>query len=104
MAAPRSVSNVLRCKSGGQRSTAGSDCRTVRRKVDFKSTDVEPTSGFDHPEFMHRKERLALLDRQGGQAAIMIPSIAVLVEGDFSDWPDALCANYRAFNRWVEEE
>lgn len=58
----------------------------------------------DYPEFMERKSRLDVLDRQGVESALMISTAALDCEYDFRDRPQALCANYRSFNRWVEEE
>jgi predicted TIM-barrel fold metal-dependent hydrolase len=73
-------------------------------KSDYEGGGSNHLSAFEHPAYMKRPERLALMDGQNIEAAIFIPTIAVLVEGDFGDQPDVLCANYRSFNRWVEEE
>ncbi|WP_281690104.1 amidohydrolase family protein [Pseudonocardia thermophila] len=73
-------------------------------KADYSGNGVEPISAFNEPAFMHRTERLALMDRQNMEAALFIPSMAVLIEGDFAETPRVVTANYRAFNRWLEEE
>jgi predicted TIM-barrel fold metal-dependent hydrolase len=73
-------------------------------KADYSGNGAQPLSAFEHPAYMRRPERLALMDQQNIAAALMIPTMAVLIEGDFGDRPDVVSANYRAFNRWLEEE
>lgn len=48
--------------------------------------------------------RLALMDDQQIEAAIMYPASAHDIEYQFADNVDALYANIRAFNRWIHEE
>lgn len=72
--------------------------------ADYSGNGAVPRSAFEQPAFMHRAERLTLMDEQNIQASLMIPTMAVLIEGDFGDRPDVVCANYRSFNRWLEEE
>jgi hypothetical protein len=62
-------------------------------------------------EFRHRSEafgnrdlRLALMDEQGIDKALMFPAAAHDIEFEFADNIPALCANIRAFNRWMHEE
>ena len=54
--------------------------------------------------FRHRGARLKLMDSQGVEAAIMLPSMALTVEAEIHDDSDATYANFRSFNRWLEEE
>jgi predicted TIM-barrel fold metal-dependent hydrolase len=56
------------------------------------------------PEFTNRSARLQVLDEQGIEAAIMLPSLGVGVEHFMMDNPDQLYANLRAFNRWLDED
>ncbi|HZQ77911.1 MAG TPA: amidohydrolase family protein [Acidimicrobiia bacterium] len=56
------------------------------------------------PPMIERSARLRLLDEQGLDAIIQLPTVGMLVEPDFADQPDVLMANYRAFNRWVEDD
>lgn len=56
------------------------------------------------PEFFRREERLKIMDAQGVGAAIMLPTLGVGIENDLRKDPDALYANVRSFNRWVEED
>jgi predicted TIM-barrel fold metal-dependent hydrolase len=58
----------------------------------------------DHPEFIEKSARLALMDEQGVQAAIMLPTLGVSVEYDLRFDPGLLYASLRAFNRWLEED
>jgi predicted TIM-barrel fold metal-dependent hydrolase len=62
-------------------------------------------------EFRHKSEafgnrdlRLALMDEQGIDKALMFPAAAHDIEYEFADNLDALYANIRAFNRWMHEE
>lgn len=56
------------------------------------------------PAFQHRDDRLALMDEQGIEATIMLPSFGVSVPARMVDDPEQLYANFRSFNRWLEEE
>jgi predicted TIM-barrel fold metal-dependent hydrolase len=62
-------------------------------------------------EFRHKSEafgnrdlRLALMDEQGIDKAMMFPAAAHDIEYEFADNIPALYANIRAFNRWMLEE
>ncbi|SRR5579883_1937526 len=52
----------------------------------------------------NRDLRLALMDEQGIEAALMYPASAHDIEFEFADDVDAMYANIRAFNRWIHEE
>ena len=52
----------------------------------------------------NRDLRLALMDDQGIEAALMFPASAHDIEFEFADHVDAMYANVRAFNRWMHEE
>ena len=52
----------------------------------------------------NRDLRLALMDDQGIQAALMYPASAHNIEYELADNIEALYANVRAFNRWMHEE
>ena len=56
------------------------------------------------PEFTDRKARLEVMDRQGIEAVIMLPSMTIHVEHDMRHDVSAAYANLRSFNRWVEED
>jgi predicted TIM-barrel fold metal-dependent hydrolase len=55
-------------------------------------------------EFTDRSARLRVMDEQGIEAAIMLPSLGVGVEHFMLDDPIQLYANLRAFNRWLDED
>jgi predicted TIM-barrel fold metal-dependent hydrolase len=52
----------------------------------------------------NRDLRLALMDDQQIEAALMYPASAHDIEYHFADNVDAMYANIRAFNRWIYEE
>ncbi len=54
--------------------------------------------------FGNRDLRLALMDEQGIDKALMFPAAVSDIEYEFADNVDALYANIRAFNRWMLEE
>ena len=55
------------------------------------------------PAFQQRSARLALMDEQGIQSVVMLPTFGVAVEDYMTGDPEQLYANLRSFNRWVEE-
>jgi predicted TIM-barrel fold metal-dependent hydrolase len=52
----------------------------------------------------NRDLRLALMDDQGIDKAVMFPNTAHDIEFEFADDLESLYANVRAFNRWIYEE
>src|SRR5262249_41893568 len=56
------------------------------------------------PQFRDRDARLRTLDQQGIEAAIMLPSFGIAFEDDAMRDPEAMLANMRAFNRFVEDD
>jgi predicted TIM-barrel fold metal-dependent hydrolase len=54
--------------------------------------------------FGNRDLRLALMDEQGIDKAVMFPAAAHDIEYEFAENIPALYANIRAFNRWMAEE
>jgi hypothetical protein len=61
---------------------------------------VEPM----HPAYVDRVARLALMDAQGVEAILIFPTVAVCVEHFMKDDPEQLYANFRAFNRWLDDD
>jgi len=60
---------------------------------------------YEHPAFVNRDARLALMDEQGIQAAYILPTAAVCLEYNlYQDGPQAAFANLRSFNRWLEDD
>lgn len=61
----------------------------------------------DHPiqpEYVSRDARLAVMDEQGVEGCLMLPSLGVCVEHFMTDDVGQTYANLRAFNRWLEED
>src|SRR5438270_7936989 len=55
------------------------------------------------PEYQDREARLRLMDEQGIEGTILLPTLGVGMEQALSDDPPALISAFRAFNRWLEE-
>ena len=68
---------------------------------DFRESDVIEAM---QPAYVQRDARLALMDKQGLEAAILFPTLAVCVEHFMRDDPVQMYANLDAFNRWLDEE
>lgn len=56
------------------------------------------------PEFVDRDARLAVMEAQKIEACIMLPTLAVCVEHFMNGDPEITYKNFRAFNRWLEED
>ncbi|MGW1028570.1 amidohydrolase family protein [Streptomyces sp. NPDC002577] len=67
-------------------------------------THREVINAKDYPEFTERTARLALMDEQGLEATLMLPTLGVAVEYDMRDDVELTYASLRAFNRWLEED
>src|SRR6266567_7802808 len=67
-------------------------------------THREVINARDHPAFTEKAARLALMNAQGIEAAIMLPTLGVAVEYDMRDDVELTYASLRAFNRWLEED
>lgn len=52
----------------------------------------------------HRDDRLTVMDRQGLEACLVFPTVAVCVEHFMKDDPQQTYANLHAFNRWLDED
>ena len=67
-------------------------------------THREVINAKDHPAFMNRAARLELMDHQGLEATIMLPTLGVAMEQDLVHDTDLTFASLRAFNRWLEDD
>ena len=56
------------------------------------------------PAYVDRDARLARMDAQGVDAALIFPTVAVCVEHFMKDDPHQLYANFHAFNRWLDDD
>ena len=64
--------------------------------------ELEPIE--DRPEYRDRAARLRVMDEQGLEACLMLPTIGVGMEAALEHDPEALTAAFRSFNRWLEED
>jgi predicted TIM-barrel fold metal-dependent hydrolase len=64
--------------------------------------ELEPIG--ERPEYRDRAARLKLMDEQGLEACIMLPTLGVGMETALEQDPEALLAAFRAFNRWLDED
>jgi len=74
--------------------------RDPQRK-DYRSTF---DAGSMLPAYQNRDKRLELMDDQGIEAAVLLPSLAVCVERPIRHDPALTDAVMRAFNRWLEDD
>jgi predicted TIM-barrel fold metal-dependent hydrolase len=58
----------------------------------------------ERPEYRNRDARLAVMDQQGLQGAIFLPTLGVGMEQALIHDAPALMAAFRAFNRWMDED
>ena len=56
------------------------------------------------PAYVDRDARLELMDRQGVDAMVLFPTLAVCVEHFMKENPERTYLNVRAFNRWIDED
>jgi predicted TIM-barrel fold metal-dependent hydrolase len=64
--------------------------------------ELEPIE--TRPEYRNREARLAVMDRQGIEQTILLPTLGVGMETALEDDPDALTAAFGAFNQWLLED
>ena len=58
----------------------------------------------ERPEYRNRDARLKVMDEQGLEACLMLPTLGVGMETALEGDPGALKASFRAFNRWLDED
>ena len=56
------------------------------------------------PAYRDRDARLAQLDEQGLEGALLFPTLGVGMQESLRHDPEAACAAFRGFNRWLEED
>ena len=56
------------------------------------------------PEYRDRDARLAVMDSQGMESTIMLPTLGVGMETALEHDPEALMAAFSAFNRWLLDD
>ena len=56
------------------------------------------------PEYRDRDRRLALMDAQGVEAALLLPTLGVTIEHFMKEDVEQTTANLGAFNRWLDDD
>jgi predicted TIM-barrel fold metal-dependent hydrolase len=56
------------------------------------------------PEYRDRVARVRVMDEQGLESVIMLPTLGVGMEAALEHDPDACTAAFTAFNRWLQED
>ena len=56
------------------------------------------------PEYIAAEKRFSVLDSQGLAAAWVFPTLGMLYEELIKEDPEAVCALYQSFNRWLHED
>jgi predicted TIM-barrel fold metal-dependent hydrolase len=64
--------------------------------------ELEPLS--KRPEYSDRDARVRLMDEQGIEGAIFLPTLGVGMEQALIHDPPALVSAFRAFNRWMDDD
>ena len=82
---------------------AGSMLEILHRKGDVSWKDSYSKENM-LPGFQNRDARLALMDEQGIEAALLLPTVAVVVEQEIVRDVELTYASLRAFNRWLEDD
>src|SRR5947209_8290429 len=87
-----------------ERVAAPGGLREMLRSLKSGHVSESDASCAMHPAFQHRDARLALMDEQGLDAAVLFPTTAVCVEHCMRTDPEATYLNIRAFNEWLDED
>lgn len=77
------------------RNTRGMDLKTM-------FGDLDPLA--EHPGYRHRDARVALLDEQGLDGALLFPTLGVGMQEALKRDVPALHAAFEAFNRWLDDD
>ena len=89
IAKPGVLTDYFRAKSGG------SDLRA-------RLAELEPIE--ERPEYRDRDARVEVMDRQGIESTLMLPTLGVGMEAALEHDPQALTAAFSAFNRWLLDD
>jgi len=81
----------------------GSMLEILHRKGDVQWKDSYSAENM-LPAYQDRDARIELMDEQGIEAALLLPSVGVVVEQSLIGDPELTCASLRAFNRWLEDD
>ncbi|MCO8127788.1 amidohydrolase [Acidimicrobiia bacterium EGI L10123] len=78
--------------------------KDILRSTKYGSFEEARSSENMHPAFQDRGERLKLMDEQGVETTLLLPTVGVAWEQETLHNVPAHYANLRSFNRWVEED
>lgn len=70
----------------------------------FSEPDLAVREPTDQPRYRHPEARLAAMDEQGVERALIYPNLGIVVENEMQDDVEALCANLSAYNSWLAED
>ena len=77
--------------------------REMLRSMSSGSISDNPRSHPVQPEYLDSAARLELMNRQGVGQSLLLPSLGVCVE-HFMHNGEQTMANFRAFNRWMDDD
>ncbi len=95
---PRSTRSPSRAAS---RTTSAAATRTASTSRRCSATSNRST---EHPGYRHREARLALLDEQGMDGALLFPTLGVGMQEALRRDVPALHAAFTAFNTWLDDD
>jgi predicted TIM-barrel fold metal-dependent hydrolase len=75
-----------------------------KKEIGFTTDEADLIRPLDFDEFLRADARLPVMDAQGVEAALLLPTFGVMWEHDFRQDTSAFYANVRSFNRWVQED
>lgn len=85
-------------------SAAGSLARSLRKGDHRVEADGDTTIVTPKEYTTDRDGRVALIEEQGLDGAVLLPTLAITVEHFMKDDPVQTYANLRAFNSWVDDQ
>jgi predicted TIM-barrel fold metal-dependent hydrolase len=89
--------------AGSKVAKAGS-LREMLRSMKGGATADSATTEPMQPAYQNRDARLAKMDEQGIEAALLFPTLGVCVEHFMKHDVEQMYANFHAFNRWLDDD
>jgi predicted TIM-barrel fold metal-dependent hydrolase len=78
--------------------------REMLRNLSARRDEDNPVVETIQPEYIDREARLKVMDAQGLEAALLLPTFGVCVEHFMDDNPARTYDNLRAFNTWLDDD
>lgn len=88
----------------GQTVAKAGALREMLRGMNSGASSQSDTSEPMQAAYQDREARLARMDEQGIEAALLFPTLGVCVEHFMKDDVEQMYANVHAFNRWLDED